>query len=95
MLVKLGMQLLGQLVGIFGERGKRTQDQIDARITSMQRSWTDEFIVVIFFSPLVVGWFSDVQSEAYIAMLGSLPEWYRNLIFAITGAVFGLGKLGR
>ena len=28
-----------------------------------------------------------------LLVVEQLPEWYRNMIFAITAAVFGLGKL--
>ena len=56
MIVNLVGQVLGQIIGLFGERGKAAQNEVNARLANMERSWTDEFIVVVLFSPLVVGW---------------------------------------
>tara|TARA_R110002020_G_C16234081_1_gene768628 strand:- start:931 stop:1245 length:315 start_codon:yes stop_codon:yes gene_type:complete len=93
MIVKAGIDLAAAVIGLFGERGKDTQERIQQRIGAMERTWTDEFIVVIFFAPLVVSWFSPERSNAWVANLEAMPEWYVYLLMAIVSAVFGLGKL--
>ena len=94
MLVTMAGQLLGQAIGLFGAKGKASQENIKARMSAMKRSWTDEFLVVVYFSPLVVGWVSPERAMAWLAMVGEMPDSYMAILFAITGAVFGLGKMG-
>jgi hypothetical protein len=84
--------LIGQVIGLFGARGKATQEQLKARVESMGRSWTDEFIAVVWFSPLVAAWFSPERANEWIAAVTSNVEYFA-MVGAITAAVFGLGKL--
>ena len=94
MLVKAGISLAGQIIGLFGARGKATQEALKARQESMQRTWTDEFITVVWFSPLLVAWVEPDRATAWIdAVLGQNPE-YVAIVASITAAVFGLGKIG-
>jgi len=95
MLVTAGMSLLGQVIGLFGEKGKAAKADVQARVSAMSRSWTDEFLVVVWFSPIAVMWLSPEKANAYIANLTAMPEWYVGILYLITGAVFGLGKLHR
>lgn len=95
MLVKAGIGLVGQIVGLFGERGKASQEALRARQEAMGRTWTDEFITLVWFSPLVVAWFNpDAATQWINAVLGQNPE-YVAIVAGITAAVFGLGKLGK
>jgi len=93
MVVNLIGKLLGGVLGLAGQWGKGKQEQINARISAMERSWTDEVIVVTMFSPLWVGWISESRAEAWIMMVDGMPEWYVGMLFGIVSAVFGLGKL--
>lgn len=93
MLINILGGIASGLIGLFGQRGAAKAQEIQARVSNMQRSGTDEFIVIVLFAPLVVAWFSETEAQAYIQFLEAAPDWYRNLIFAVTGAVFGLGKL--
>lgn len=93
MLVTAGTALLGQVLSLFGAKGKATAEDMKARVESMGRSWTDEFLVVVWFSPIAVMWFSPEKANAYITNLTAMPEWYVGILYLITGAVFGLGKL--
>jgi hypothetical protein len=93
LLAKLGMTLAGDVVGIFSASGKAKAEATAQRIQSMGRSWTDEFIVLVFFFPIIVSWFSPTRAAEYYAAFDSMPEWYAALIIGITAAVFGLGKL--
>ena len=96
MLAKLLASTLGSLIGIFGEWGKSRQERLNARISMMERSWTDEVIVVTFFAPLWIAWIDPQQSQSWIAFIDGTPGWYQQLLFAVTAAVFGLGKaIGR
>jgi len=93
MIAKLAFELLGQVVGVFGERGKARQEWLVERASALQRSGTDEIITVVWFSPAVVAWFSPDRANAWIdTILGGNPE-YVYIVSAITAAVFGLGKV--
>jgi hypothetical protein len=85
--------LLGSVIGLVGDWGKGKQEAINARISSMERSWTDEVIVVTIFSPLWVGWFSEERAVAWLNMVDGMPDWYTAMLFGVISAVFGLGKL--
>ena len=93
MLVTAASALLGQVLSLFGAKGKATAADVKARVDNMGRSWTDEFLVVVWFSPIAVMWFSPEKASEYIANLTNMPEWYVGILYLITGAVFGLGKL--
>jgi len=93
MIVSAGMSILSQVIGLFGEKGKAAKADVQARVAAMGRSWTDEFLVVIWFSPIVMLWISPERATSYITNLTAMPEWYVGIIYLITGAVFGLGKL--
>jgi len=93
MVVQAGLTLITQALSLFGERGKAAKAEAEKRIASMGRTWTDEFIVIVFFAPLVIAWFSPERSNAWIANLEAMPEWYVALLIAIVSAVFGLGKI--
>lgn len=55
-----------------------------------QHSWKDEFIALIWFSPLYVGWFYPEKSIAWIEFVGGLPTWWQFGSFGILAASFGL-----
>ena len=93
LMAKLGMGLAGNVIGIFSENGKAKAAETASRIESMGRSWTDEFIVIVFFSPIIVNWFAPERATAWFASLDTAPEWYTALVIGITAAVFGLGKI--
>jgi hypothetical protein len=93
MIVNMIGKLLGSALGLVGSWGKAKQEAVNARISSMERSWTDEVIVVTVFSPLWVGWFSEPRAQAWLSMVDSMPEWYTGMLFAVIGAVFGIGKM--
>ena len=44
MLVQAGTALLGQVLSLFGAKGKATAADVKARVDNMGRSWTDEFL---------------------------------------------------
>ncbi len=93
MLVKLLGSLLGSLIGLAGDWGKNKQAALMTRLSNMQRSWTDEFITVVYFSPLLVAWFAPERAGAWVQMVQSLPQEYNAVLAGITAAVFGLGKI--
>ena len=93
MIVKLLGTLIGSIVGLVGDWGKGKQEALMTRLNAMQRSWTDEFITVVYFSPLMVAWFAPERSEQWVAMVQSLPAEYNAVLAGITAAVFGLGKI--
>jgi len=58
----------------------------------MKRSWTDEIIALVWFSPMMVAWISPDNAKAWIGTVTADPEYYGMLVL-ITAAVFGLGKI--
>ncbi len=92
MIVNAAAGLIGQVIGLFGSKGRATQEQLKARVESMGRSWTDEFITIVWFSPLVAAWVSPEAAAAWIEAVTSDVEYFA-MVGAITAAVFGLGKL--
>ena len=93
LLAKMGFDLAGNVVGMFNASNKAKVQEVASRIENMGRSWTDEFIVLVFFTPIIVAWFSPERSLSYFEALNAMPEWYNALIIGITVAVFGLGKI--
>ena len=92
MIVEAGINLVGQVIGLFGAKGKATQEDIKARVANMERSWTDEFIAVYWFGPDFIGWFDPAWALQIKAGQVAEPEVLAIQV-AITAAVFGLGKL--
>lgn len=94
MIVSGIMSLAGQLIGLVGAKGKAAQEQINTRVSAMERSWTDEVLVAYWFSPGFVAWFSPEAVEAWTkATVGN--EQLFTIQLLITAAVFGLGKIKR
>lgn len=95
MIWKLGAALLGQVIGLFGERGKAAQDLLATRVGAMQRSMTDEFAILTVLSPYWVAWFSEPAAQRWLAFMDGVPGWYTDLTVGIILATFGIGKLAR
>lgn len=60
-------------------------------------SWKDELITLIWFSPLIIGWFKRTEqgwqlrdAEEWIMFVGELPLWWQVGAFGIIAASFGL-----
>lgn len=94
MLVGAGINLIGQVIGLFGKKGEAQQAQLKARVEAMDRSYTDEYLVVFWTLPGVVAWFNPDRAQVWIDTLFS-SELYAGLIIGITASVFGLGKIKR
>lgn len=72
-------------------RLQQTEADWDLRAQEAARySWKDEFITVIWFAPLIYGWFEPEEANAWIAFVGDLPYWYQFGMFGIIAASFGL-----
>lgn len=84
--------LAAEVIGIFGQRGKEKREEIKTRIENMQRSWTDEILVVYWFAPSVLAWFNPEHAAKMISSM-TADEQFFGIQVAITVAVFGLGKL--
>lgn len=53
-------------------------------------SWKDEFITIIWFSPLIVAWFRPDLAMKWIEFVKELPYFYQFGMFGIISASFGL-----
>lgn len=58
-------------------------------------SWKDELITIVWYSPLIVGWY-DTQTgsirdaQDWVGFVGNLPMWWQFGAFGIMAASFGL-----
>ena len=57
---------------------------------NMKGSLKDEFIMLVWYSPLVVAWFFPEEATAWIAFVSDLPAWWAFGAFGIMAATFGL-----
>jgi hypothetical protein len=93
MLANVAVGLVGQVIGLFGQKGKANQEALKARVEGMKRSGTDEIIAAVWFSPLVVMWFDAPRASVWIDTAFNTSPEYSALLIGITAAVFGLGKI--
>lgn len=91
-------EIVKQGLGLFSERQRASHDlkikRMEAGISSMQSSWTDEFLILVWASPVIVGWFEPAMATAWFKVFDNAPEWYKVGWIAITGAVYAVPKLG-
>jgi len=86
------LNLFGQVIGLFGQAGKAKQAALATIAENMPRSWTDEFIVIVWFSAPMVAWFDAEAAQNWIAAVSGNGDYFA-LLTGITAAVFGLGKI--
>jgi len=55
-----------------------------------QYSWKDEFITLVWFTPLIVAWFHPDEATKWVEFVSELPYWYQFGMFGIIAASFGL-----
>jgi len=91
-LISVVAGLAGQIIGLFGSKGKAQQQALKTRVANMKRSWTDELVALVWFSPMMMAWISPDRATAWIDTATADPEYYA-LLVGITAAVFGLGKI--
>jgi len=64
---------------------------------SMDNSWKDEFIVVVFSFPLmmnfVMPFISEMTMKEAWTNLVEAPEWYTQILFVLVLVIFGMRKL--
>jgi hypothetical protein len=58
-------------------------------------SWKDEMLMMIWFSPLVIGWYEKdtgglISAAEWVEFVGKLPYWWQVGAFGIMAASFGL-----
>jgi hypothetical protein len=93
MIVKGGLALLGQLIGIFGEQGKAKAKALETLAANMARTWVDEIIALYWFGPSLLDYMGITGPLIrQMAMIGDGSMLFQTQV-GITAAVFGLGKL--
>jgi len=64
---------------------------------SMDNSWKDEFIVLVFSLPVVVNFlmpiFSEMTMKEAWENLNSASEWYTQILFVLVLVIFGMRRL--
>jgi hypothetical protein len=74
-------------------RNKLAQTEADWDNIAQQQaqySWKDEFITIIWFSPMVVAWFDPERASEWVTWVSKLPYFYQFGMFGIIAASFGL-----
>lgn len=81
---------------------KGEQDWDIMAMKNSQFSWKDEFITIIWYSPIIIGWFEKRvaptgevtwhmrDANEWAVFVGNLPVWYQVGMFGILAASFGL-----
>jgi|TARA_R110002096_G_scaffold5079_4_gene23644 hypothetical protein len=88
------INLAGQIIGLFGQKGAAAQAQIKATAANMQRTYTDEVIVLYWFGPSIVSLFGLAEPmQQQLLMINADTGLLFEVQIGITAAVFGLGKL--
>ena len=82
--------LLGQVIGLFGERGKAKQEALKTVAANMQRTWVDAIIVLYWFAPTVLSWVGILKP---LYSLETMDPQLMQVQLGISAAVFGLNKL--
>lgn len=57
---------------------------------NMQMSWKDEYLMIVFTAPLLLGYFDEERALAWIDFVGDMPLWYQIILFGMVAATFGL-----
>lgn len=60
-----------------------------ASIEARKSTWLDEYLAILFTSPLWMGWFDFEKARNWVQFVRELPEWYYGTIILITAASFG------
>ena len=81
--------------------GKIEADKLNAQwenkaVESLSGSWKDEFITIVVLSPCILIFFPSFQPYVRLGfdILGTLPDWYINLIYITVCAGLGLKGVG-
>jgi hypothetical protein len=64
---------------------------------SMENSWKDELVVIVFSLPIVLNFLSPIFSESTMGQawenLAKAPEWYTTILGVLFLVIFGLRNL--
>jgi len=64
---------------------------------SMENSWKDEFIVMVFSLPVIVNFIMPIFTEMTMVEawdnLAKAPEWYTTILTVLVLVIFGMRKL--
>lgn len=64
-------------------------------MTEMAHSWKDEFILVIFITPMILAFIPAMQNYALkgFNIIEAMPEWYRYIIMGMVIVIYGMRGL--
>lgn len=83
----------------YASKGKSMPDNLDRlSMEQMEKSYKDEIIMFILFSPIVMTFISYTQSTAKVGfeiLNTSIPEWYVWLLISIVVVTYGLRNILR
>ncbi len=74
--------------------GKMLPEDLDRlSMEQMERSWKDEIIMGILFSPIVLvffPWFQEAISKGFDILKTEMPDWYMYMVSGIVVVTYGL-----
>jgi len=81
--------------------GKLEADKLNSQweksaVEQLGNSWKDEFITIVVLTPCILIFFPSLQPFVRLGfdILGTLPDWYINLIYITVCAGLGLKGVG-
>ena len=78
------------------EMGKAGDIELDKiAMKQMENSWKDEFLMLIFYTPVILAFVPGMQEYAVrgFEVISTMPEWYQYSVIAILIVTFGLRSL--
>ena len=76
--------------------GQQNEQDLDLMsMKNMQKSWKDEFIMVIFMTPMVMAFIPFLADHALkgFKVIAEMPEWYRYTIIGMVIVIYGMRGL--
>lgn len=77
--------------------GKLPPENLDRMsMEQMEKSWKDEFIMFVLFSPVILAFFPTAQEtveKGFKILSADMPEWYMYMLSGIVIVVYGLRSM--
>lgn len=78
------------------EEGQTQNYDLDRlAMENMSKSWKDEFILIIFLTPMIMAFIPSLSDSALagFGVIAQMPEWYRYIIIGMVVVIYGLRGL--
>lgn len=75
------------------KRGQEINASLDElSMTNMEKSWKDEFVLLVFISPMIMAFIPELASYALrgFEIIAQMPEWYVAIIVGMVVVIYGM-----